>query len=165
MRVARRCVLRGAGLCLAVVGLLGIGMGAGAQSAWASPETAAYLGAQQRFTLDAQALADRASVAVNVANGNLLVSAGDVQIAGRGLGLSLTRTYNGRGGGTVRTAGRDWDVSLGADNTLATESDGDRTWRGPTGEEYRFDRRTDGTFKSAAGANAAFVVNVDGRRR
>jgi RHS repeat-associated protein len=133
--------------------------------AGAAPEDAKYLGAQQRFTLVRQQLADRASFGVNVANGNLVVSAGDIRIAGRGLGLSLTRVYNSRAGGSLRASGRDWLLAYGADNILRSESDGDRTWRGATGEEYRFDRRADGTFAQPPGVNAALVVNADGTAR
>lgn len=162
MRLARRAVLRGVGWCVGVVGLVGVLCCVVAGGAWASAEAPAYLGAQGRFTMDSQVLADRASVAVNVANGNLVVSGDDVRVAGRGLSLSLTRTYNARGGGAVGTAGRDWMLSLGADNTLTRESDGDVTWRGPTGEAYRFDGRTDGTFRAPPGLNASLTVGYEG---
>ena len=105
--VVRLCV----SLVAAAAGMLGL-----ASVVWAAAEIPTYLGAQSRFTLDSQDLADRASLAVNVASGNLLVSAADVRIAGRGLSLGLSRTYNGRDDGD-RAAGREWTLGLSSDIT------------------------------------------------
>jgi RHS repeat-associated protein len=131
-------------------------------AAWGSAETPAYLGSQGRLTLDRTPLADRANVAVDVANGNLVVTGNDVRIAGRGLGVVVSRTYNARGSGARRSFGRNWVSSLGADSTLTIESDGDRTWRGPTGQELRFDKQADGSFVTPPGVNATLVLNDDG---
>ncbi len=61
----------------------------------ASPAGAAEpLGTTGPRTLDPHQLADRASVSVNVANGNLVVQANDVNITGTGLSLGFARTYN-----------------------------------------------------------------------
>jgi hypothetical protein len=80
-----------------------------------SPETSAYLGEQSRHTLDGFPLADRGRLAVNVANGNLVVTFEDVRIAGGGLDLALSRSHNARSNPNGQL-GFNWTSSLGSDN-------------------------------------------------
>jgi RHS repeat-associated protein len=127
--------------------------------ATASPEVGAHRGAQSRHTLDRQALADRASLGVNVANGNLVVSFHDIRIAGRGIDLAVSRTYNTRGGGSQGQFGLNWTSSLGEDNGLVGLPAGDQTWTGPTGEEYTFARQPDGSFVAPPAADAELVIS------
>jgi RHS repeat-associated protein len=131
------------------------GVGASLVPGVASAEPSKYLGAQSRHTLDQQELNDRASLAVNVANGNLVVTFNDIRINGRGLDLAISRTYNSGGSGSgAATFGGGWTSSLGAGHALEGLPNDDLTWRGPTGETYTFDKRADGTYASPAGANA-----------
>jgi YD repeat-containing protein len=130
----------------------------------ASPETAAYLGAQQRHTLDEQALADRARLAVNVANGNLVVTFDDVRIKGRGLDLLLSRTYNGRSNRNGQF-GHNWTSSFGSDNGLGGLPSQSLTWTGQTGETYLFTKQPNGTYTSPPGVNAKLEDLSDGDAR
>jgi RHS repeat-associated protein len=68
------------------------------------------------YTYDGQAINDRSQYAVNVANGNLLQSSNDVNIAGTGLDLTMGRFYNSAtahltggqfGGGATSNMGSD----------------------------------------------------------
>lgn len=54
------------------------------------------------FKFESQDLAERLNISVNVANGNLLVGASDVSVAGTGIDLGLGRTYNSLDGNTRR---------------------------------------------------------------
>ena len=60
----------------------------------------------------------------------------------------------------ARTFGVNWTSSLGSDNTLSgTPTIGaDRTWVGPTGEEYVFTGQPDGSYVSPPGTNATLSI-------
>jgi RHS repeat-associated protein len=126
--------------------------------ATASPETPAYLGEQTRHTLDQHQLADRARLGVNVANGNLVVKFDDVQINGRGLDVSLSRTYNSRGNRNGQF-GRNWTSSVGPDSALEGVASSDQTWWGPTGQAFTFALQPDGSYTSPPGANATLALS------
>lgn len=73
-------------------------------------------------------LADRASLAVNVASGNLVFTSADVNVAGTGLGAAASRTYNSRST-TTGPFGVGWSSSLeprltatGANVTISAET-------------------------------------------
>jgi len=120
-------------------------------------------GLRSNLTYDSQRLNDRYGVAVNVSNGNLVVSASDVQIAGRaGLNLEIGRTYNGLGDSAQATAGRRWTLAPGLDTGIETLADGTRVWHGLTGEVWRFAPATGGGFTSPAAIDARLKVNADG---
>lgn len=130
-------------------------------AALAAPEPGAYIGLQTRHTYDEQRLADRASFAVNVANGNLVVSFDDIELKGRGLDLSFSRTFNSRGPGS---AGPRWTESPSPDTLLSGLPNDDRTWVSPSGTEYTFDRQPDGSFVAPPGANAKLETISGGAR-
>jgi YD repeat-containing protein len=93
----------------------------------------------------------------------LVVSASDVQIAGRaGLASQITRTYNGLGDSAQATAGRRWTLAPGLDTGLETLGDGTRVWHGLTGEVWRFAPAAGGGFTSPAAIDARLKVNTGG---
>jgi YD repeat-containing protein len=130
---------------------------AAAPAAWADDT-----GLRSFYTFDRQQLTDRSQVAVNVANGNVVLSAFDVRIAGTGLSLPVRRHYNSRDPARRGIFGRGWTSSAGADNTLVQESDGSRVWRGGSGEEFRFVPQSGGGFSQPPGLNGTLRESSDG---
>jgi RHS repeat-associated protein len=77
------------------------------------------------YTFDSQRLTDRASLSVNVANGNLLLASDDLHVAGTGLDLDLTHYHNSMGTDFgFQGVGIPGTASLGRDVKLTAFPDG-----------------------------------------
>lgn len=109
---------------------------AGAAVARAAEPTGEY----PQSTFERQQLTDRSGIAVNVSNGNLLVSNTDLNIAGTGLDLTVGRFYNGLSDVTG-SIGTRWKLGTGQDVRLY---DGGSTAKlqGPTGDVLTFTQST-----------------------
>ncbi len=118
------------------------------------------VGIERQFTFDRQQLADRSSLGVNVANGNLVYSANDVSIAGTGLALGVSRHFNNLGAQYTTDVGRGWQASIGA--SLKYMSGNDRMLTGPAGEKYVFHNQPTGSFTSPSAIDATLAVEGSG---
>jgi RHS repeat-associated protein len=122
-------------------------------------------GDRRQWTFVRQQLWDRASLAVNVANGNLMVSQQDLQVAGTGLDLSVSRTWNSFGEHRY-DLGEGWQFDHG--NKVGLERWGNSThgdsyaFFGPTGYAALFQRLPGGGFRSPDALDATLVEHVDG---
>ena len=95
------------------------------------------------YTLDSQRLTDRASVAVNVANGNLLVSNSDVHVTGTGLDLDISHYHNSLSVGSgLQGVGIPGTASLGKDLHLQVFADGSVAYFKAVGVPLPFFDRT-----------------------
>lgn len=125
------------------------------------------LGDQKNFEYESRDLNDRTSAKVNVASGNLLVTAKDMHLAGTaGMDLDLTRSYNAlidtadanqtSGNSGSGRVGNGWNLSAGADVGLQFHADGSATFYGPTGARLTFTKnKWDGNvFVSPGGVDA-----------
>jgi hypothetical protein len=108
---------------------------------------------------------DRMAVRVNVATGNLMLSATDLQIAGTGMSLEMTRSFNSLASSATGMTGRRQTMSMGQDVRLDIAPDGSATYRSPSGFAAPFVRRADGTFASPTGIKATLTRNADGTYR
>lgn len=123
------------------------------------------VGDRPDYSFDMYRLSDRASMGVNLANGNLLLSSQDLKIAGTQLDLSLQRFYNSRDrtAGELGVGGR---FSIGQDLALyACTVDGTQDSRclvGPTGYRARFELQSDGSYKTPDDVNATLTKVDDG---
>ncbi|MBA2517595.1 MAG: RHS repeat protein, partial [Solirubrobacterales bacterium] len=109
------------------------------------------------YKFEEQGLAERLGVAVNVANGNALVSANDISVAGLGLDLELTRTFNTLDSNTRRFGrGTSWIAGL------VIQQDGGVVYYGDSGEKTHFVRNADGSYQRPMGFDATLVKNADG---
>lgn len=105
-----------------------IGFGTFADSGDIQPYLEIYyqqlMGDYPNAKYDTQQLTDRSSEGVNVANGNLLLSNSDVNLAGvNGLGLNIGRYYNNLAS-TDSAFGTGWSMGAGQDSYLAIPNDG-----------------------------------------
>lgn len=128
---------------------------------WWLPRT----GAMADYTLDEHAISDRQQLGVNVAGGNLLLSATDLQIAGRGLNLSIDRFYNlGDDESPHGQTGEASRLSVGSDIKLfACDDHGSMCFQGPSGYYVVFTRAPGGgDFQTPPGINARLVRNAGG---
>lgn len=120
-------------------------------------------GDREFFTYVTEQLTDRLTAKVNVGNGNLLVSAGDLSVPGiAGLDLNLTRYYNSSmdtstSGGDLSKLGPGWSHNLGASVRLEfPNADTNRVlFYGPSGYRVRFE-------KSGAGTGANYIRYAPG---
>lgn len=120
-------------------------------------EAPARTGEYPQSTFETQSLTDRSGISVNVANGNLLLSNRDLQIAGTGLDLVVGRYYNGLSQ-TTGSHGKAWKMGTGQDVELYTPPGaGWVTVRGASGELLTFTRNTDGTYASPPGLHATLA--------
>lgn len=122
-----------------------------------------HLGPASDYTLWTQPIDDRESMSVNVGNGNLLLSASDLQLAGMaGFDLRFARSYN-----SLYSAGQDLATSLPATGwqtvaSLHVASTGDVWYTDATGAESAFVKDGDGSYTPPAGVDAKLVKNSDG---
>lgn len=98
---------------------------------------------------------------VNVANGNLGVKQHDLQIAGTGLPLHVTRYFNNLSDNTI-DLGTGWVMNTGRDVGLLIFSSGSAAFYGPSGYQIPFTLHSNGTFSAPPGINATLVKNGDG---
>jgi len=120
-----------------------------------------WLGYQPYQPFYTERLTDRMGIAVDLADGNLLVANQDLQISGTGLGLSIPRYYNSMATGTINV-GAQWELGTGAGIKLNTFADGSADYRGPDGVHYPFIRNPDGSFIQPPGLDAVLVQNANG---
>jgi len=114
------------------------------------------VGAHRYYNVDSQRITDRMGVGVNVASGNLMLTEGDVSVAGTGLDLALNRTYNSRLKQTF-DFGDNWQVSAGARLTEMPDT-GDLTVQLPTGAVAFFRKLSNGTFVTPTGVDATMTA-------
>lgn len=144
-------VLRRVAACVVVVAavfVVGVGV-AGAASTGVYPYA----------VFDGESLTDRSSIGVNVVNGNLLVSASDLEIAGTGLDLVVDRSYNGLSQ-VSGSLGSRWSMGTGQDVRLFDGGSSVQVY-GSTGEVLSFASRGDGTYDSPPGAHASLFRDSD----
>jgi RHS repeat-associated protein len=113
------------------------------------------------YTLESDQLSDRHQLHVNPTNGNLVVEASDLQIAGTGLDLDVSRYYNGLAAGKSDFGGREfggnWVLGTGVDVYLTVFDDGSVGYYAPSGFATRFLRNDDGSFRSPNGIGATLT--------
>jgi RHS repeat-associated protein len=117
------------------------------------------VGERKDFTYDRHRLNDRMELKVNVGNGNLMLQGQDVNIAGTGLDLAVTRTFNALSGGPS-DLGTGWFLSP-KDIRLEVDTGGHATFYGPSGLPSTFTVKTDGTFTSPTGIDATLEKQGD----
>lgn len=108
---------------------------------------------------------DRMTVKVNVATGNLMLTAQDLEIAGTGMSLSLERSFNSLSANAVGMVGRRQTMSMGQDVRLEIAVDGSATYRSSSGFAAPFVKQADGSFTSPTGIKATLSKNTDGTYR
>lgn len=112
------------------------------------------------YGFEEQSLTDRSGLAVNLANGNLLVRSRDLRIVGTGLDLVLARFYNSLSS-TPGSVGSGWGMGTGEDVRIYDDYDGSVTFYGPSGYVVLFGKRPDGTFDSPPGLRATLKRLTD----
>ena len=117
------------------------------------------LGVQGHYGFEQFPLDESMSLAVNLGNGNLLVRGSDVSVNGPGVGLELSRFYNGLSSRTGAFGPR-WSLSAGHDVGLELSSTS-AVFRGPSGFRAVFARNTDGSYTRPSGLNADLVQAAD----
>jgi RHS repeat-associated protein len=117
------------------------------------------LGERSSYGSESHQLTDRSQLSVNVANGNLATTSGDLQIKGTGLDLSVQRIYNSLGDccGAFGT----WLMGGGMDEHL-TVIDQHINLQGPGGWDLTFYSNGSGGYAPPPGADSSLVANLDG---
>jgi RHS repeat-associated protein len=117
-------------------------------------------GSQPQYTFHEERLTDRSGLAVNVANGNLVVHGSDVHIPGTaGHDLDVVRSYNSVPGGWQGFGA--WEMNTGADVELQELENGDVVFWGPNAQVAVF-RKDGATYKQPTGLDATLTKNGDG---
>lgn len=123
-------------------------------------------GEQGFETMYRDSLTDRSEVAVNVANGNLLLSAQDLSVAGTGLDFTVDRSYNSlsafrgvqgpaEGNGAL---GAGWSTGTLSDTALyVSEISRVATFYGPDGRVVPFTLLPDGRWTAPPAQNATLL--------
>ncbi|MGH2597261.1 MAG: DNRLRE domain-containing protein [Actinomycetota bacterium] len=119
-----------------------------------------WLGEQPYQPMWSHGLTGRMGMSVDVADGNLILHANDLNIAGTGLGLSLDRYYNSEAEGSINI-GNQWELGTGAGIKLTVYT-GSIGYRGADGTRLAFIQNPDGSFASPAGIDATLAVNGNG---
>jgi RHS repeat-associated protein len=120
-----------------------------------------FNGLQPWYKYETEKLSDRMSLAVNVANGNLVVQATDLAIKGTGLDLHVDRYYNSLADASGWHIGNGWNVSVGCDVRVDIDDFDGLTLHMPDGYAGLF-RSNGSTWTSPAGLDATVVKNGDG---
>jgi RHS repeat-associated protein len=125
-------------------------------------------GARPYYQFDSKGLNDRMSVGVNLASGNLILKANDLNIAGTGLDLSVNRYYNSQlqsgsppGTSTGPDLGPHWLTDTGPDIHLVPTSDGGAIFHAPGGYVVTFLPDGSGGYTTPTGINATLTKNND----
>jgi RHS repeat-associated protein len=120
-------------------------------------------GEQTRFSFQEQKLTDKLELKANVANGNLLLKATDLQVRGTGTDLALERYYNSRST-VVSSLGKGWSLGTAQDVELSySKSDhatADITYRAPTGFTARFVNDGTNKWRTPPAINAKLTRNT-----
>lgn len=128
---------------LRALAVLTAGFAIPASGAQAAVYASGY-GAVPFYTFEEEALNDRMGIRVNVASGNLLLTASDLGIAGTGLDLALERSYN----------------SLA--NSITELTNGNVEFQAPSYFKAVFVKQADGTYKAPMGFQAVLGKDADG---
>jgi len=116
------------------------------------------VGERSTYGSETHQLTDRSSLAVNVANGNLVVDASDLQISGTGLNLSVERIFNSLAeGGAFGT----WLMGSGVDEHLSFQ-DQHINFFGPGGWDLTFFSNGIGGYAPPPSADASLVASGGG---
>jgi YD repeat-containing protein len=119
-----------------------------------------------RYEFERQRLSDRLELAVNVANGNLLLRGTDHQTEmteTTDLEYAVERFYNSLSTRSSPTGGLGWSTGQGRDAALSLRAgDGAVSFEGPTGYIGIFTSAANGNFDSPAGLDQRLVRNDDG---
>ena len=117
-------------------------------------------GILQQFPLSRYKVDDRMQLAVNLANGNLVVDDNDLSVAGTGQNLALDHVYNNLipNGGAFSTG---WTLSAGQDVGLEF-SGGNVLLHGDSGYCVTFTHNADGSYAEPPGLHASLAHNGDG---
>lgn len=119
----------------------------------------ANTGQSQYNTYAMRDLPDGTSAGANVANGDAVVTHSDLDIAGRGPDLAITRTYNGLAQ-INNLFGWGWTSEL--DEGLIANSDGSVTYRDPDGGLHIFLSNGSGGYLTSPGLYLTLTKNTDG---
>ncbi|MGH9072243.1 MAG: DUF6531 domain-containing protein, partial [Acidimicrobiales bacterium] len=116
------------------------------------------------YDIDSQALGTTASVGLNLANGDLVVSSTDLSIAGVGLPVSLTRTYNSQSASasSVGAFGVGNASTIGPDVSLSVSVGGAVTYHAPDGSTDVFAPEPSGSFNGPPDLEASLTTAADG---
>ncbi len=118
------------------------------------------LGEMPWFSFHDFALSAESTAQVNLANGNLLVKAQDLAIAGPGYSLRHDRFYNSLST-EYGSLGLGWGSNNGSYDSGLTIDSGGVMHRGPSGVELHFPRvGTSTSFTSPAGSNMTLTENT-----
>jgi RHS repeat-associated protein len=123
-------------------------------------------GLRDHWRYDSQQLNDRMGAGVNVATGNLVLSASDLHIAGTGLDLDVGRYYNSLSSGLETIGGGElggmWQLGTGTDVYIKFFDDGSAAYYGPSGYEVPFVRNAAGDYVSPTALDVTLKSNTDG---
>ncbi|MDQ2903557.1 MAG: DUF6531 domain-containing protein, partial [Chloroflexota bacterium] len=126
----------------------------------------ASVGEQSYYTYMKWQINDHLVAEVNAASGNLVVHASDLHIQGTGVDLSIERFYNSMAtDAQTSVLSQHWNLSVGADVYLTTNSDGSITYYSPSATPFTFTPTGNGGFKDPSGLNATLTppsANNDG---
>lgn len=136
------------------------------QSKWPSLYVAyeARVGARRQYTFESQTLTDRTSAQVNVASGNLLYNASDINIAGTGMPLGVSRAFNSRSD-RFADQGHNWTQNFGSamgiQRTYSDTRGESAVVYGSSGEPMLFQRDSPGgAFKTPSGVDAVLTEDA-----
>lgn len=119
-------------------------------------------GLQPWYKFESHKLSDRMSLAVNVANGNLVVHATDLAIKGTGLDLHMDRFYNSLADAGGWHMGNGWNPSVGCDIRVDIDDFDGLTLHLPDGYAVLFRSNGNGGWITPPGLDADLVKNGDG---
>lgn len=124
----------------------------------------ARVGSRRQYSFESQTLTDRSNLKVNVASGNALFQAQDINIAGTGLPLQVTRSFNSRSDRWADVS-HNWTLNFGSGMGIQRKNSFTRgesaVIYGPTGEPMLFQRDTPGgAFKTPSGVDAVLTENA-----
>jgi RHS repeat-associated protein len=114
------------------------------------------LGLRRLYTFESQPLTDRLTAHVNVGNGNLVLEADDLNIAGTGLDLSIGRYFNNLQLFS-RALGNGWSLSTGQDVFLTEQADGSVLLTAPSFFPVRYAKKQDGSYTRPTAIDATLV--------
>lgn len=122
-------------------------------------------GYERGMTYQSQQLDDRATMGVNVADGNLLLQTKDLNISGTGLPETITRSYNNLDSEPGTIADDSWKLSLVDTQLDVSNAFGDYngvvTYIDPSGTHFTFNANGSGGFTAPPGVDATLAHNSD----
>jgi RHS repeat-associated protein len=118
-------------------------------------------GLQPWYKFEGKQLDDRMSIAVNVANGQLVVHNQDLAVHGVGQNLTVDRYYNSLSD-LQWHLGNGWNLSQGCDVQIDVDDHDGVAYKGPDGYQVLFRSNGSGGYITPPGFNADLVKNGDG---